>query len=353
MQYQTKWVRNMLKLFSSGSSSLRRTFLLAGLILGSLGVAIASQQLSLANVGAATTPSKYDGYAPNVAIKIASHIDQRKVTYTLTIRNAAHSGLIRKKIPILFTDIIPKGLSNIRATGDHWDTTVRTTAHLMVTGTYRGSYPVLSNTTLPAITITATITSGAGNMLTNSAAVQVQGNSDQIHNKAVVHDKIGFTSPSELSLHKDSSTCASNCSNQNSSTCASNCSSQNNSTCASDFSNQNNNTCASDFSNQNNSTCASNNDQISNNQCDQQSVYTSVQRSVRISAQESVNTSCECDQQNTSNGNNSQTSSSNISPNLSPSTNSDPHRSPGKGSADPFPALPNTGSDPLLMQTWD
>lgn len=302
----------MLKLFSSGSSSLMRTFLLVGLILGSLGVAIASQQLSLVNVRAAATLSKHDGYAPNVSINIASSIDQETVTYRLTIRNTAHGGIIRKSIPILFTDIIPRGLSNISATGYNWDTKVRTTVRPMVTGVYRGSYPVPSNTPLPEITITATITREAGNMLTNFAAVHVQGNSDQTHSKAVVHDNIESTSPSGPSLNNDSSTCNSNCSNQN------------------------------------NSICASNNDKISNNQCDQQSVHTSVQRSVHISAQESVDTSCECDQQKTSNGNNSQ--NSNPSPNLSPNTspNLSPSHSPGKGSTDPFPTLPNTGSKPLL-----
>jgi uncharacterized repeat protein (TIGR01451 family) len=312
MQYQTKWVRNMLKLFSSGSSSLMRTFLLVGLMLGSLGVAIASQQLSLVNVRAAATLSKHDGYAPDVSIKIASSIDQETVTYTLTIRNAADGGIIRKRIPILFTDIIPKGLSNIRVTGDYWETQVRTTVRPMITGRYRGNYPVPANTTLPAITITATITSDAGDMLTNSASVHVQGNRDRGHNQAVVHDNITSTSPSAPSPNSDNSTC---------------------------------------------------NDQTDNSPCEQRSLHITVQRRVRISAQESIDTS---DQQNTSASSDTSNSSSNTSPNLSPnsspslspnlspnsnpslSPNLSPNSNPGKGSTDPFPALPNTGSSPLL-----
>lgn len=308
MQYQTKWVRNMLKLFSSGSSSLVRTFLLVGVMLGSLGVAIASQQLSLVNVRAASALSKHDGSAPDVSIKIATSIDQETVTYRLTIRNAADGGIIRTRIPVLFTDIIPRGLSNITATGDYWDTKVRATVRPMVTGIYRGSYPVPANTTLPAITITGMVTADADNILTDSASVYVRGNRDRGHDQVVVHDNIGSTSPSAPSLNNDSNTCASG-------------------------------------------------DQTSNSQCEQRSVHISVQRRVRISAQESIDSS---DQQNTSNSNNTQTSTSNASPNLSPNTspslspNLSPNTSPGKGSTDPFPALPNTGSDPRLTQaSWD
>src|SRR2546421_12209537 len=105
MRYQTKWVSNMLKLFSSRLSSLIGTCLLAGLVLGSRGVAIASLHLSQAD---ARGTSQYVGQAPAMSITISSHIDKLTVTYTLTMRNEAH-GTICKGTPITFTDTIPQG----------------------------------------------------------------------------------------------------------------------------------------------------------------------------------------------------------------------------------------------------
>src|SRR5690242_3936888 len=115
MQYQTKWVRNMLKPFSSGLSSIIRTCLLTGLVLGSLGIAIASLRLSEVD---ATGAAKHVSQAPAVSIKVVSHRERLTVTYTLTIRNETHAGTIRKGIPIEFTDIIPSGLSNAKVKGD-------------------------------------------------------------------------------------------------------------------------------------------------------------------------------------------------------------------------------------------
>jgi len=314
MQYQTKWVRNMFKLFSSRPSSLMRTFLLTGLVLGSLVVAIASLQLSLMiSIATSAASNKHVGYGPTVSIKISSHIDQRTVTYTLTIRNAAHAGTISRRTPITFKDSIPRGLSNISANGDHWAIKVRSkVSPSLVTGTYRGSYPVAPGATLPAVTITGTITRDASHVLTNSALVYVRGNTDQAHHKAVIHDNIGSTSSSNhaLSSNNDSSACDSECSSLD------------------DNSNLDNGSCDSN--------CDSSNDQASNaySESDQQSIHVSVRRSVDVSAQESVDNSCGCDgQQSTSSGNNNPTS--NTSPN------------PGKGSTtNPIPAMPNTGSDP-------
>lgn len=310
MQYQTKWVRNMFKLFSSRPSSLMRTFLLTGLVLGSLVVAIASLQLSQMNASATSAASnKHVGYGPAVSIKISSHIDQRTVTYMLTIRNAANAGTISRRTPITFTDSIPKGLSNISANGGHWTIKVRSKlSPSLVTGTYRGNYPVGPGATLPAVTITGTITRDASHVLTNSASVQVRGNTDQAHHKAVIHDNIGSTSSS----HNASS------SNNESSACNSECSNLDNG------SNLDDSSC--------DSSCDSSNDQPSNaySESDQQSIHISVRRSVDVSTQESVDNSCGCDQQGSSG-----TTSTGQGGKNDPS---------GKGST--FPAMPNTGSDP-------
>ncbi len=297
MRYQTKWVRNMLKLFSSRLCSLIGTCWLAGLVLGSLGVAIASLHLPQAN---ARGTSQHVGQAPAMSIKILSHIDRLTVTYTLTIRNEVHTGTICKGIPIMFTDTIPQGLSNVRAKGDHWDIKVRPNVRPpVVTGTYKGCYPVTSGATLSPVTITGTITRNASNVLTNSASVNVPGNTDKVHSKQVVHDNIGRILSSPPPLNKDNSngSCNSSCDDQGSNTC--------------------------------------------DNECDQQSVHTSVKEKVYISVHQSVDTSCGCSQQSTSDS-----SDSKLTGDSKPTdaTSQGKHDPSGKGSA--FPALPNTGSDP-------
>src|SRR5215469_7651424 len=107
MLYQTKWMTNMLKLFASRQSSLIRTLLVAGLLIGCLGVAFVSLQQSLPNAQARSMTPQHFGQARSVSITISSHIDHLKVTYTLFIHTAAHAATIRRGIPITFTDNIP------------------------------------------------------------------------------------------------------------------------------------------------------------------------------------------------------------------------------------------------------
>jgi hypothetical protein len=311
MQYQMKWVRNMLKLFSLRSSSLMRTFLLAGLILGSLGAAIISLQLSQVDASAAFANSNHVGYAPAVSIRILSHINRRNVIYTLAIRNAARAGTIRKRIPITFTDIVPRGVKNISAQGKYWYTRVHSKAGpSAVTGTYRGSYPVAPGVTLPLVTITGTITHDASKVLTNSASVHVLGNTDRTHSHAVVHNNIAsLLSSRSLQNRGNDSNCDNSCSNQTSDACDNAC----------------NNQSTSD---------------VCDNACDEQSVHVAVQRSVAISSEEvesvSGSTGCRC-------GDAPSIDDSSGSGSITPDAPDSP--SPrGQGSV--IPAMPNTGSDP-------
>jgi uncharacterized repeat protein (TIGR01451 family) len=272
-----------------------RTFLLAGLVLGSLGVAITSLQLSQRDASVALANSKRTGHAPAVSVKLFSHIKRRTVTYTLTIRNAAHAGAIRKKIPIMFTDIIPHGVKEIRAQGKYWDTKVHSKAGLsLVTGMYEGSYPIDPDTTLPPIIITGTITHAASKVLINSASVYVSGNTDQAHSNAVVSDNIASTLSSHYLLDIDDS-CIKACNDLSS-------------------------------------------DDACSYTCDKQSVHVVVQKSVDISSEESVSNGT-YHQQNTNNSG----GSGNTTPNIPASPSGSP---PGRGSV--FPTMPNTGSDPQL-----
>lgn len=324
MQYQTKWMTNMLKLFASRQSSLIRTLLVTGLLIGCLGVAFVSLQQSLLNAQARPATPQNFGQGRSVSITVSSHIDQLTVTYTLTVHTKAHTGTIHQGIPIMFTDSIPAGLSHIIAKGDLWNTKVTSKiSPSMIIGTYKGSYPIDPGTTLPAVIIQGTINHHVSNLLTNSASVNVWGNTDKTHNKAVISDNIQpiLSSPLSINNSDNSGSCDKNCHNSdNSGSCDS-------SSCHSNANNVCDNSC---------------NQQVSNacgNQCTQSKVHTSIQEKVHISVQESesVDASCECSQQNTDDN------SVSLSNNVTSIGKKDPS---GKGSITPFPAMPNTGSDP-------
>ncbi len=304
MQYQTKWVRNMLKLFSFRSSPLMRTLLLAGLVLGSLGVAITSLQLSQGDASAAHATSKHTSHAPNVSIKLFSHVEGNIITYTLTIRNTSHAGVVRKKTPITFTDIIPHGVKKIRAQGKYWDTKVHFKAGLsLVIGTYEGSYPIDPDTTLPPVIITGTITHAASKVLTDSASVYVSGNADQAHSNAVVSDNIASTLSSHSLLDSDDA-CSKVC---------------------------------DDLSK----------DDACNSTCDDQSEDVVVQKkSVIISADESV--SDETYLQNTNGTYQQDPNDGGGSGTTTPNIPASPSGSPPPGRGSVLPTMPNTGSDPQL-----
>lgn len=315
MQYQTKWMRIMLKHFASWPSSLVRTLLVAGLLIGCLGIAFASLQQSLLNADATPANAK----APAVSIKISSHIDQLTVTYTLTMRSATHAGTIHSGVPITLMDILPQGLSNISANGNHWNTQVGFKyTRFVVSGTYKGNYPIAPGATLPIVTIKGTITRDANNMITNTALVNVPGNTDKAHGQAVINNNI------ESILDSDSSACDNSCSNHNNNDCDSSCSNHNNNDCNSNCNSQNNSDCDNSCDDQGNKPC--------NNACDQQSVHTAVSQRIH----QSVDTSCEC------------TEDGSVSTPIPTNTtsNDSKHDPTGKGSISPFPALPNTGSDP-------
>lgn len=281
-----------------------RTLLLAGLILGSLGIAITSLQLSQGDASVALANSKHTSHAPAVSIKLSSHIKRHTVTYTLSIRNAAHAGAIRKKTPITFTDIIPHGVKNIRAQGKYWDTKVHFKADLsLVTGTYEGSYPIAPDTTLPPVIITGTITHAASKVLTDSASVYVPDNADQAHSNAVVSDNIASTLSSHSLLDSDDA-CGKVC---------------------------------DDLSK----------DDACNSACDDQSEDVVVQKkSVIISADESV--SDETYQQHTNGTYQQDPNDGGGSGTTTPNTPASPSGSPPPGRGSVFPTMPNTGSDPQL-----
>lgn len=321
MQYQTKWMTNMLKLFASRRSSIIRTLSVAGLIIGSLGIAFISLQRSLLNAQAQPATLQHSGQARSVSIGVSSHIDRQTVAYTVVVRTAAHTSAIHSDIPITFTDNIPAGLSNISTTGDHWDLKVSSkVSPSSVTGTYKGSYPIEPGVSLPAVVIKGSINKHASNVLTNSASVNVWGNTDKTHNKAVVSDNIQATLSSLIS-NDSSSNCDSSCNINDNNSCDNSCNQPLSNACDNECSDSQSTSDACD------NQCATqqSTSDACDNQCAQTSTHGSVEAKVHITVQESQSEteSVDTSQQNT--------------------VSNDPL---GKGSTTPLPAMPNTGSNP-------
>ena len=327
MQYQTKWMMmmKMLQFFASRQSSLRRTLLVAGLLIGCLGVAFVSLQQSLLNVQA--TP-QHSGQARSVSLTASSYIDHQTVTYTLVVHTGVHGATIRPGIPITFTDSIPVGLSEIRAKGSHWNTKVSSkVGPSLVTGTYEGSYPIGPGATLPTVIIEGTINHSASSVLTNSASVSVPGNTDQVDSKVVVSDNINpaLSSLSLLNSSNKNSICGNSCNFNHNNTCVKSCNQQVSDACTSQ--------CESSQSTSDACTNPCESSQSTSNACTNQCAQVGVRQQVHISVESgSTGISCDCDNSSTS-------TRSNVTSNRK----IDPH---GNRSTTPFPTLPNTGSDP-------
>ena len=112
------------------------------------------------------------------------------VTYTLTVHNELSAGSILANQPITVTDAIPAGLSNVAATGTHWNITV---TDQNVLATYTGAYPVLPGAVLDPITITGTLTSAAIPQIINEAVVATPKDTNESNNKA--SDTINVQAP--------------------------------------------------------------------------------------------------------------------------------------------------------------
>jgi uncharacterized repeat protein (TIGR01451 family) len=112
------------------------------------------------------------------------------VTYTLTVHNELSAGSVLAHQPITVTDTIPAGLSDVTATGTHWDIT---TDAQSVLATYTGAYPVLPGAILDPITIKGTLTSAAIPQIVNEAVVATPKDSNASNNRA--HDTIEVQAP--------------------------------------------------------------------------------------------------------------------------------------------------------------
>ena len=100
-----------------------------------------------------------------------------QVTYVLVVSDLPGASSVVSPNPITVSDAIPVGESNLQADGQGWSFTYSNqSGPAIITATYTGSYPVAAGTTLPSITITATLTSDAIPSVTDTATVDTLGN---------------------------------------------------------------------------------------------------------------------------------------------------------------------------------
>jgi uncharacterized repeat protein (TIGR01451 family) len=119
-----------------------------------------------------------------------SHNDRKfevgqHLTSIILVRNNPQADAVEKGNPIIVTDVIPIGLSDIHAYGQDWNINVSDEySPALVTATYGGSYPVGPDTTMPPIYVNGKLTQDAVPSLTDSAMVNVPGDVDTTNNIA-------------------------------------------------------------------------------------------------------------------------------------------------------------------------
>ncbi|MBA2393973.1 MAG: hypothetical protein H0V70_14680 [Ktedonobacteraceae bacterium] len=106
---------------------------------------------------------------------------RQDVAWTLNITNGTNAGPVLNG-PIIVTDTLPVGLSNIRMDGSDWSITRR---GMVVTANYAGSYPVDPGTELSPITVKGTVSATSGTTLLNTAKASTPGDSNASNDTTV------------------------------------------------------------------------------------------------------------------------------------------------------------------------
>ncbi len=124
---------------------------------------------------------------------------RQDVVWTLNITNGTNAGPVLNG-PIIVTDTLPAGLSNIRLDGSDWSITRR---GIMVTANYVGSYPIDPGTELSPITLRGTVSASSGTILLNTAKASTPGDSNASNDTTVDATTVCHLPgvPSDLSIH--------------------------------------------------------------------------------------------------------------------------------------------------------
>jgi hypothetical protein len=97
-----------------------------------------------------------------------------------------NAGSVTTPNTIIVTDVIPAGISNIRAFGQDWNITLSAATHsTILTAVYQGNYPVMSGENLPTIIVRGQLMPVADPGLTTVATVGVPGDRNPLNNMAI------------------------------------------------------------------------------------------------------------------------------------------------------------------------
>jgi uncharacterized repeat protein (TIGR01451 family) len=109
----------------------------------------------------------------------------QQLTSIISVSNSAQTDAVEIGNPVVVTDIIPVGLSDIHAYGQDWNIKVSDEySPALVIATYAGSYPIWPGTAMPPIYVNGTLTQDAVPSLTDSAVVDVAGDVNNVNNIA-------------------------------------------------------------------------------------------------------------------------------------------------------------------------
>ncbi len=105
------------------------------------------------------------------------------VTYNLAVSTSSSGGPVYAPAQLTVTDPLPAGFSNLSVSGTNWDATIdNTTSPATMTAIYTGPTPIPPGTSLPAITLTGTLTAQAVGSLSNTATLDLPGDSNPTNN---------------------------------------------------------------------------------------------------------------------------------------------------------------------------
>ncbi|GCE04751.1 DUF11 domain-containing protein [Dictyobacter aurantiacus] len=101
------------------------------------------------------------------------------VTFFIAVSNVSDSASVDDPSIIMVNDVIPIGLNNIHVEGKNWHFNVSDhNSPSVIDASFTGSAPLMPGQTLPVITITGRLTNDAVPTLTDTATVDLDGDSD-------------------------------------------------------------------------------------------------------------------------------------------------------------------------------
>ncbi|GCE09704.1 S53 family peptidase [Dictyobacter aurantiacus] len=107
------------------------------------------------------------------------------LTDQIRISSVPTAGPVGLPSLIRMVAVLPVGLKNVTVSGTRWTiSSTGATSPVLISAVYVGAYPVAAGTTLPTIRISGTVTGAAGVAITDTAVVQVAGDSRASNNLA-------------------------------------------------------------------------------------------------------------------------------------------------------------------------